>query len=118
MNIIEFVNNNINNTTCEFKQEIAKLLEAFITDGNLVYPISDPKTMYGNLLYKDRPNPRVKTTNMRNILRYFVSRTRTTNNGNAVSKATDMLMGAATTQQKFYYKNLSDEVNKIIKNRR
>ncbi|CAI2163696.1 2921_t:CDS:1 [Funneliformis geosporum] len=118
MDVIEFVVNNINNTTCEFKREVAKLLQAFIINGNLVFPIADPQAMYENLIYKNRQNPRVKTTNMRNTLRYFVSQIQTTNNEHAVSKATDMLMRVATTQEKLYYKNLSDVVNKNIKSHR
>ncbi|CAG8691678.1 16712_t:CDS:1, partial [Funneliformis mosseae] len=93
---------------------VARLLQPFIMDGNLDFPIMNAETIYRNISY-NRPHPRIKLIRMRGILRSLVSATNITTNECAVSRATDMLLGAATVQQRTVLKTLANEVNEIIK---
>ena len=121
--IIEFIANNIDNNTPGYKRELARLLQTFITDGNLDFPRPEdvPGIMCDKLSYIDRPNPRVKTTNTRGLFRFVVSERAQQiqiTNEHVISKCTDMLMGAVTFQEKLGYKALADQVNQVIERRR
>ncbi|CAI2186152.1 11459_t:CDS:1 [Funneliformis geosporum] len=117
MNIIDYIVQNLNNNTSEFKRNLARLLQTFTVNGNLNVPQpGNPVTMYNVSTYFNRRNNsrfRRRATNARGALRVIVSQAAQQiqiNDYNVISRATDMLKNAITFNERNGYRYLASQV--------
>jgi hypothetical protein len=79
-----------------------------------------PETIYNEMLTSHSYKP-VRLTNMRNLIRLTVSKRALQlqiDNFYVITMVTDILIKESPSPIKLEYRNLADEVNKIIKSRR
>ncbi|CAI2186150.1 11458_t:CDS:1 [Funneliformis geosporum] len=116
MNIIDYIDENINNTS-EFERNLARLLQTFTINGNLNVPQPNNPVTISNVstYFNSRNNKRFRrrATNTRGALRVIVTQAAQQiqiNDYNVISWATDMLKKAITFNERDGYRYLASQV--------